>query len=355
LQATLETKEAVMIRGWELGVFCVGALAVTVGSAEAQPILIDFSPPAGSGGVSPPSPDINGNFWNEFIPGDFYPLVDTANNATTIGIGATTGVASGNNGGLFGPQAGLLGDFAVVEATQDYVFQAGVGTTGFEISGLDVNKTYTIRLFGTRDTGETRETRYRAVGENGAQETTLVTSGLGIGDDGVYNGNDDEIAVIAGIPPKLLTGTIDLEIEVVQGGFAYLGIAEILEDIDVTFSSQPAAAIADAGGTLAFSASVQSGDPSLTVQWERDGVALVDDGRIAGATTTNLTVSDAGIADAGVYRLVATVGGSSAPSDGAVGAVRRTTQGVADFNNDGTIDFFDVLDFLTVFDAAVGP
>lgn len=64
-------------------------------------------------------------------------------------------------------------------------------------------------------------------------------------------------------------------------------------------TAQPVAVSVAAGGTATFSATV-TGDPTPTLQWQRDGAAL------AGATGATLRLSNVTSADAGNYRLVAT-------------------------------------------------
>ena len=115
----------------------------------------------------------------------------------------------------------------------------------------------------------------------------------------------------------------------------------------------PEPAIADAGGTLVLDASVAGTLDGLSVRWERDGVPLVDDGRIAGAGTATLTIVGATRADAGVYRLRVSVPGVASASDGVIVGVRSSPFGVADFDGDGDVDLADLLGFLAVLDAAV--
>ena len=64
----------------------------------------------------------------------------------------------------------------------------------------------------------------------------------------------------------------------------------------------PGSQVRLAGQTASFTASV-AGTPPFVYQWTKDGVALGDDGRVAGANTAHLTVSALTPADAGVYAL----------------------------------------------------
>jgi hypothetical protein len=115
----------------------------------------------------------------------------------------------------------------------------------------------------------------------------------------------------------------------------------------------PDPAVVDAGGTLVLDASVAGTLEGLAVRWERDGVLLLDDGRVSGAETTTLTITGATRADAGVYRLRVSVPGVEAYSDGVIVGVRASPLGVADFDNDGDIDLTDLFAFLAALDAAV--
>ncbi len=341
----------------------LGGVAAISAPAAGQSILIDF------GSASGLTASDGGNTWNSFTPGQFIRLADTTGAFSGggipdgIGFGATTGIGQGGGPGegLGNPDPLLLGDLAVVSATEDFVFRFDDGFAdpeilGLELSSLDPNLTYTFRFFGSRVSAETRETLYTVTGGNGAQSASLITSGTNIGSDGMSFANDNEIAEINGVSPQP-NGTILIEAQAIQSSFLYINAMEIRieSDVNIAFNAQPASTVVDAGGVLAFAASVSSDGGSLALQWEKDGVALSDDGRVSGATTDTLTIAQAGLDDVGVYRLVASDSGASATSDDAVGAVRRSAMGDVDFNNDGILDFFDVLDYLAAFDAAVGP
>ncbi|GAA5484790.1 PEP-CTERM sorting domain-containing protein [Haloferula sargassicola] len=219
------------------------ALALLAIPSFGSTVLIDFGRHDGVQGNPTVNPDTNGHYWNnltynggEFqIPsGQAYnDLVDTSNVATTIDVTTTSIWRSNgvNNGGLLAPSAGLLGDFAIATATQDYWFTETGGspalnnTASLVISGLDPGLTYDLRLFGTRESTSTRETQYVIQGGNGPFSASYLTSGTGIGDGG-YNGNNDEIISFSGIEPDG-SGNINVTINALQGGFAYLGVMEI--------------------------------------------------------------------------------------------------------------------------------
>lgn len=225
---------------------CVGfaSLALLAGAAHGQLALIDFGAPGAGNPGNTVSP-ANENWWNNFNPGGFIDVVDTADVDTGINLGATTGVAANNPGGLLSPSVALLGDFAVESATQDYFFITAGSTLGLELSALDAGKTYNLIFFGTRATAETRITRYTATGGNGTFSADLQTSGTGIGSDGVSNGNDSTLARIDGLTADA-GGEIQIAITVAQGGFGYLGAMGI-----EVVPAPGAAGLAALGGLLA--------------------------------------------------------------------------------------------------------
>lgn len=355
---------------WTLGTKGAAiALALGASLAHAQTFLIDLGPTTiSSVDATTESPDSNGSTWNNFAPGQFVRLVDTtgAISASTsplgIGLGATTplGASGGSNNGLTNPDANFLGDFAIATATQDYIFRFDDGAGApenleLEVSSLDPTLTYNVRVFGSRVASENRETLYTVTGGNGAQTTNIVTGGPNIGSNGMSFGNDNIIGEVLGVTPTV-AGTISVDMTVLQGAFVYLNVLEIsvAQPVDIAFTSQPEGQVIDAGGTLVLSATVEATPPGVSLQWERDGVAVADDMRVSGATTDTLTVAQAELADVGVYRLVASSQGVVETSDEAIVGVRGSPLGIADFDNNGALDFFDVVAFLDAFDAAGG-
>ena len=210
-------------------------------------LLFDFGPSNSEDGDHTTSPDSNGNHWNnwhqaegnvEINAGEHIGnLVDTAGAATGINLTITGGFLSNGklNGGLLNPSATLLGDIAASTATQDYFFSTADGEqgggnddvpAGFMLDGLDPQMLYDLRFFGSRNTTATRVTEYLVTGTN-SKKTTLQTSGLNIGDDGVYDGNDDEIAVVESIRPDKF-GQVFVDITLIEGAFAYINAMEVI-------------------------------------------------------------------------------------------------------------------------------
>lgn len=223
------------------GLMKTWALLLLAASSHAEAsgtIRIDFGRSDTTNGSTTLSPDANGRHWNNIAsPATAVPngwayanLVNTGNARTGIGITflGTNWQSNGrNNGGLLAPQPALLGELAVASATEDYYFING-GVGRLKISGLNPGRLYTFRMFGTRNTTDTRSTTYSIVDGAGVHTATLQTSGDNIGDDGSYDGNDKQLAELAGIQADS-TGTVDFRMIIASGGFAYLGLMEIIE------------------------------------------------------------------------------------------------------------------------------
>lgn len=210
-------------------------------------VLIDLGPSNDDDGRATTSPDVNGNYWNSWRPlpgnmpitiGETFPeaIIDITNKPTPFLLEMTNSFDSNGrvNGGLLSPDAALLGDFAIPTATEDYWFES-VDGGALRISGLDPARFYDVRMFGSRESTSTRTTRYTVVDAYGSQFVDLQTSGKGIGTDG-YDGNNDKIVGFANLVPTI-DGEIHLDVSIVEGGYAYLGILEIIEKSKVPDSS----------------------------------------------------------------------------------------------------------------------
>lgn len=209
------------------------------GAARAQTVrsvLADFGPNDVTNGNSTPSPDLNGNHWNNILNQtgvtDTFRLVDKAGQATGIKIkvGAnfrTNGIATG---GLLAPSAALLGEYAIATATQDYFYVEGSGATSLatlRISGLDRSKRYVFHLFGSRvATSETRVTQYKLTGSS-VNTVTLTTTGPNVGANG-YAGNNNTLAHSDTLTADA-SGAISLELSRTTGQFGYLNLMRMDE------------------------------------------------------------------------------------------------------------------------------
>jgi hypothetical protein len=113
-------------------------------------------------------------------------------------------------------------------------------------------------------------------------------------------------------------------------------------------ASSPTDIVVEAGGTITLETTINASGPMLVTRWQRDGVTLVDDGRITGTQSDTVVITNATPADAGLYRLVVQVGDDEVSSTPVVVGVRASALGSADFNGDGSVDQIDVLDVLAV-------
>jgi lysophospholipase L1-like esterase len=219
--------------------------ADTMGAGER--LLFDFGPTSPADGDHTLGADANGKLWNNWHratggaainAGEHLAnLVDTTGAGTGIRMTIIGGFSSNGkaNGGLLTPSPLLLGDFAVATATQDYFFSTaddlvGGGSDdipgGFMLDGLDPNQVYDFRFFGSRFlTVETRVTEFRMIGANSVT-VNHTTSGNNIGSDGVYDGNDNTIAVARGVRPDAF-GQVFVDLTVKAGGFAYVNAMEV--------------------------------------------------------------------------------------------------------------------------------
>ena len=212
-------------------------------------LLFDFGPSNSEDGSHTVGPDINGNYWNNWHPATakhavnagehIANLVDTDGVPTGIKMTITGGFVSNGkqDGGLLPPKQSSLGDMAIETATQDFFFSRADGKWaggdddipgGFMLEGLDPNISYRFRFLGSHRSNETLVTEYAVIGA-GRNVTTLQTSGKDIGSDGVYDGNDDTIAVVTDVRPDQF-GQVFVDITVHQGTFAFINAMEVRAD-----------------------------------------------------------------------------------------------------------------------------
>ncbi|WNJ20447.1 GDSL-type esterase/lipase family protein [Pontibacter sp. G13] len=200
--------------------------------AQNRTFLFDLGPNDVTNGNITTGADANGHYWTNLIGGSAgTPNSDALtidNQSTDIQIKNLSGFLSNGiqNGGLLAPEDSLLGDLAIATATQDYFFTTSSGTIALD--GLNPGKGYVFTLFGTRNTTLTRVTEYAFSGAN-AYVDSLQTSGTDLGGAG-YNGNNSTVVITPPIRPNA-NGRIVLNLDVVEGGFAYLGAIK-MEEVD---------------------------------------------------------------------------------------------------------------------------
>ena len=94
-------------------------------------------------------------------------------------------------------------------------------------------------------------------------------------------------------------------------------------------TQQPTDQSVAAGGEAMFQVTA-SGTPAPTYQWQKDGANLSDGGRVSGATSQMLMITNVQVGDAGAYRVIVTNALGSATSTDAtltVGGVRGDLTG----------------------------
>lgn len=210
-------------------------------------LFFDFGPSQSTVGDPTTGPDANGHRWNNWHSTNGGGLVNSGEHLA--GLVRSTGTATGIRmtmtggfevngksgfGGLLAPDPALLGELAVATATQDFFYSHSNSDDlpgSFMLSGLDPALSYEFRFFGSRAAAEIRTTKFTAAGANG-DDATLQTSGTGIGSSG-GDGNNDEVAVVAGIRPDGF-GQVFIDLDRLQGGFAYLNAMQITASAPVS-------------------------------------------------------------------------------------------------------------------------
>lgn len=200
-------------------------------------ILVDLGASDGDDGEHSASPDHLGQHWNNWhaleggasvLPGEHLgQLLTSEGEATGIDLVITGGFSNNgrNNGGLLWPSEALLGDLAVGTATQDYFYAVSDDNTGgLYLRGLDPARSYTLRLFASRDDPETRVSTYTVHGATTAS-ASLQTSGAGAGSEG-GEGNDDDIVAFEGLQPDAW-GQLFVDVILTEGSYAYLALLEL--------------------------------------------------------------------------------------------------------------------------------
>src|SRR5262249_23077543 len=94
--------------------------------------------------------------------------------------------------------------------------------------------------------------------------------------------------------------------------------------------TQPVSGGVYRGGTAILSPRVRGDTNNLTYQWQKNGVALSDGGKVSGSSTASLTITKVGSSDAASYTLVVTNAfGSVTSSVAALSVVHPPTGGYA--------------------------
>jgi hypothetical protein len=210
-------------------------------SPSDNTFLINF----GSSPIS--NPDSNSNYWtNVEANNSTYSILDI-NGVSRYDISTSGNFTTNNNSGFTNPDPNILGDMAISEATQSYLFLSGTLTGTVTMSCLDPERLYTLSIFGSRNATSVRETNYTVTGATVSQGM-LQTSGSGIATNPALNCNDDEFYVVDMYPNS--EGSIEILTEINSGGYGYINMLKVEE-------------IANPGNTL----SVPQNENSLVIDY----------------------------------------------------------------------------------------
>jgi len=227
-----------------------GTPAMVPFTGAPQKVLFDFGPSDGTNGDATAGADERGYFWNNWhsvnggatiVPGERVAgLVDAAGNKTGLAL-TITGEFQANgkqHGGLGNIPSLALGNLGTTSATADFFFSSADGLInggddddggGLRISGLNPALAYELRLFGSRNAADTRQTSYAVYGAT-TNTATLQTSGSGSGING-STGNDRSVAVFSSVRPNaygdLFVDLTALPVANNNNFFAYINAMEI--------------------------------------------------------------------------------------------------------------------------------
>lgn len=190
---------------------------VTATTAYPQTVLIDFGSDSTFRGVTAPSPDTNGNYWNSTAFGFLGNLVSLNGTATTLdwapdglgGVDSYNGIAGATTnpvtaGEISAAQtildSGSLTTFKIAGAAMDY-YKSDNGTTNvgrFQIQQVSAGQAYDLTFYGAKQyTGANTQTKY-SVFDNNTYTNLLGSVTLKHGDGGA-NANINNVATLAGL------------------------------------------------------------------------------------------------------------------------------------------------------------
>jgi hypothetical protein len=231
------------------------ALALMLGaglavSATAETVLFDFGNSNSNSfrGVSVPTPDLNGHYWNSLQPGLFYAaptLKDINNVATTFQFGFDgTPVGTDSFNGPAGAIAGFpkptaadiantdidaaaLGNLGIKEGAIDYANSIGGGQDArFQLQGLDPAKSYTLKLYGSHKFSTDDATVY-SVYNNDTYTSLIGQASLNVQTPGSPNlHNRDTVATLSGLVPAA-NGILYVKFIGANGAEGYLNSMQV--------------------------------------------------------------------------------------------------------------------------------
>ena len=216
----------VTARSQEQGSSVSGSKTVNISGQLTRQFLVDFGP----GANTTPSPDANGNYWNNASDGiDSMEIVSliTSENAVTDYETIVTKTMDPNGpltGDLTMPVDSLLNELAVSTATEDYFQTGSSGILTFR--NLNVGNGYRFRILGSAAFTGRRNTTFELAGFNG-QVREVQTSGTDLGGSGA-NLNVDNVFRSDIIFPAA-DGSITLTVRVSLGRTAYINALQLTE------------------------------------------------------------------------------------------------------------------------------
>lgn len=289
ITVTATTKDPTSTVSGSLQLSVIGAKISTI-----QSLFLDF----GTSAALTTSPDANGNYWNNITDPTAtavaVPLVNSINTATGYSQKMNTSLSAYDvtAGGLAAPDPLLLGEFAIATATQDYFGNSTNGSMSFK--GLNPNSAYRFKIFGSRNTTETRTAQYDLVGLN-SSSGTLQTAGVNLGGPG-YNGNNSTLYTSGFVVPST-SNEISLTITKLLGSNNNINALKI-EEYNHTPITNIAVTSQTVSGTTGAYQMIATVSPSNTlfqdVTWSVDNQAIAaidNNGLLRAKTTGTVTVT----------------------------------------------------------------
>jgi len=171
------------------------------------------------------APDANNNYWTNVSATNIkYQLLDAAG-VHRYSVTASGNFAANNNSEFISPEPAILGNVAIKEATESYMYLSS-GSGQVMLSCLKPAHKYRLSIMGSRNSTSERKTRYTVIGAE-TQTGVLQTSGTGIATNTALNCNDDEFFTAETYPD--VSGNIQINVDIETGGFAYINLIRLEE------------------------------------------------------------------------------------------------------------------------------
>ncbi|MCC5823663.1 MAG: M12 family metallo-peptidase [Phycisphaerales bacterium] len=189
---------------------------------------------------------------------------------------------------------------------------------------------------------------HRWVSTNGQTNRSVMAYSPGTRRPHFSNPNVLYVGTPTGIPQGQ-PGAADNARSINEAAFTAANWVQSVDPSEPVIVAGPQAQVLESGESLVFVTGAVGQEP-LMYQWFRDGIVLVDDGRISGVSTPTLIVTNVTPADSGVYELL--VGDNCGGEASATAQVTVNAPPCpADINGDGELNFFDLSAYLALFNA----